>query len=108
MPPMTLPCSSNEKPQPLLDGSNQRPLWSTSLMTPETMNGWIDHVPCVVQMVHTTSAASGWRTFRRSVPTCVGSILRPLDQRCCKSGYVSPTLAVLPCAVYHVGVPMLS
>src|SRR5258706_1244063 len=108
MPPWTFPCSSSEKPQPLLDGSNQRPLWSTSLMTPETMKGWIGHVPCVVPIVHDKSASSGWRTVSFTVPTCVGSALRPLTQLCLRSAHVSPTVAILPCAVYHVGCPRLS
>src|SRR4051812_41993739 len=95
-------------PQPLFEGSNQEPLWSTSPMTPEARNGWMFHVPDCEPTCHVTFIDSGWTMSRRSEPTVVNPALRPLAQRCFRSGQAAPTLVSSPCAVYQIGFPASS
>src|SRR4029434_4555917 len=80
--PSTSPCSTSEKPQPLLAGSNQWPLWSISLITPEAISGWMVHVPCLPPMSKLTSAASALRKAIRNDPTVLGGCFWPLLHRC--------------------------
>jgi hypothetical protein len=94
-------------PHPLLDGSYQRPVRSTSFTVPDSTKGSSVHVPWLPSTFHAAVTFSKWSIVRRSVPTVTASAREPV-QRCRLRSQALPRLPRLPWAVYQTAFPAVS